>query len=103
MGVLSRIFRRTKMIQGYQFIERQSRIHEPNIVGTRITVPQLIRDLEWGKRVDLADEVIRVYNGKITRPILEEVLRYYSANKKEIDDFIDESIKRSGTILSSDE
>lgn len=47
------------MIPGYQFIERQSSIHEPNFVGTRITVPSVIRALEGGKRPDFIDDVIR--------------------------------------------
>ena len=103
MGVLSRLFGRNKMIPGYQYIERQSPIAEPNFVGMRLTVPQVIRDLEWGTRLDCIDDVIAIDPGRLTRPMVEEALRYYHEHKSEVDKYISESIKRSGNILRSNE
>ena len=81
------------MIEGYKFIERESPRHEPKIVGTRATVPWVVREIELGGTVD---RLYKHYREKVPREAFEEAVRYGKENSAEIQQYIQESIKRSG-------
>ena len=84
------------MIKGYNFIERQSPEHEPKIAGTNLTVSRVAREVELGATLE---EIVNAYKAHVTLEMLREALDYAEKNPDEIREYIDESIKRSGTII----
>lgn len=86
-----------KMIPGYRFIERQSPEHEPNIVGTRLTVTHVAGLLYYAK--GSIEELINNWEGRLSKEMVDEAIAYYESNKAEIDGYIAESRSKSGMIL----
>ncbi len=89
------------MINGYRYITRESPEHEPIIVGTRLTVTWIIRDLEGGEALSEIESILEDWQGRVTREMINEALDYYKVHKLEIDGYISESIKRSGTVFKT--
>lgn len=103
MGVITRIIRMLEgKIEGYEHISRRSSEDEPMIFGTRMPVSYIVRGLEWCTRLDLIDPLLKVIDdSRITRPVIDEVVRYYQNNKPEIDQLIAESMARAGMIIKA--
>jgi len=86
------------MTTNYLHIEKISPKHEPTIVGTRLTISRIIRDLQCEDQGAI-DFIINTWEGRITKEMIDEAVIYYKENKEEIDFYIQESKKRAGLII----
>ncbi len=90
-----------QMIKGYKFIYRASPKHEPQIIGSRLTVTWVAHELNSGDTIDGILE--RWSSSGVTREMIEEAKKYYFENKCEIDSYMAESRAGSGSVLKPNE
>ena len=90
------------MIEGYKFIEKPQN-GEPNLVGTRLTVSRIVRDLEYGNNLGGIGFIVKTWSGRVTEDMIHEAIRYYRANEGEINAYISESMSRSGEVIKKNE
>ena len=103
MGIIASLFRKRKMMEGYEHIWRRSPEHEPELTNTRLTVPDVIACTNGGTDKEALEGLILQYSGIIPQELmgakLNEAIRYYSEHPEEINRLIAESRARKGMVI----